>query len=81
MPLTGANCVVYAGWQYSDPYFMRKHFTVSPESAFNRPHTLVTSMFSHFGGYHLLGNMVTLFFFGPEVFIDHALFAILRLCD
>ena len=64
--LIGANCLVYGAWQVVDPRLMTKHFTLSNDDVAQYPHTLVTSFFSHAGGWHLLGNMVTLFFFGPE---------------
>ena len=64
--LIGANCLVYGAWQVVDPRLMTKHFTLSNDDIIKYPHTLVTSFFSHASGWHLLGNMVTLFFFGPE---------------
>eukprot|EP00633_Aureoumbra_lagunensis_P001124 CAMPEP_0197289484 /NCGR_PEP_ID=MMETSP0890-20130614/6764_1 /TAXON_ID=44058 ORGANISM="Aureoumbra lagunensis, Strain CCMP1510" /NCGR_SAMPLE_ID=MMETSP0890 /ASSEMBLY_ACC=CAM_ASM_000533 /LENGTH=218 /DNA_ID=CAMNT_0042760943 /DNA_START=377 /DNA_END=1033 /DNA_ORIENTATION=- len=66
--LIAVNCGVYAMWQSGTPHnFMVDHFTLSSRSVLSKPHTLLTSMFSHNDGYHLLGNMITLFFFGPEV--------------
>ena len=64
--LIGANCLVYGAWQVVDPRLMTRHFTLSNDDVAQYPHTLVTSFFSHASGWHLLGNMVTLFFFGPE---------------
>ena len=64
--LIGANCVVYGAWQVVDPRLMTRHFTLSNDDVAQYPHTLVTSFFSHASGWHLLGNMVTLFFFAPE---------------
>jgi len=64
--LIGANCLVYGAWQVVDPRLMTRHFTLSSDDVARYPHTLVTSFFSHASGWHLLGNMVTLFFFGPE---------------
>ena len=64
--LIGANCLVYGAWQVVDPRLMTRHFTLSNDDVAQCPHTLVTSFFSHASGWHLLGNMVTLFFFGPE---------------
>ena len=64
--LIGANCLVYGAWQVVDPRVMTRHFTLSNDDVLQYPHTLVTSFFSHASGWHLLGNMVTLFFFGPE---------------
>lgn len=64
--LIGANCLVYGAWQIADPRLMTRHFTLSNDDVLQYPHTLVTSFFSHASGWHLLGNMVTLFFFAPE---------------
>ena len=64
--LIGANCLVYGAWQVVDPRVMTRHFTLSNDDVAQYPHTLVTSFFSHASGWHLLGNMVTLFFFAPE---------------
>ena len=64
--LIGANCLVYGAWQVVDPRVMTRHFTLSNDDVLQYPHTLVTSFFSHASGWHLLGNMVTLFFFAPE---------------
>ncbi|KAJ8613572.1 hypothetical protein CTAYLR_006123 [Chrysophaeum taylorii] len=65
--LIGGNVAVYALWQTQSPRVMTAHFTVSTEDVVRKPYTLVSAMFSHQNGYHLLGNMMTLFFFGPEV--------------
>ena len=65
--IIGANVAVYAGWQTLDPRTMTRHFTLCADDVLKRPHTLFTGFFSHRDGWHLLGNMMTLFFFGPEV--------------
>ena len=65
--IIGANGAVYLLWQTADTHFMHEHFTVSRAGIISNPHTLLTSMFSHNRGGHLLGNMVTLFFFAPPV--------------
>ncbi|KAH8057502.1 RHOMBOID-like protein 12 [Aureococcus anophagefferens] len=65
--LIGVNVAVWGGWKVADPRLMTAHFTLCNEDVLAAPHTLVTSAFSHSDGWHLLGNMVTLFFFGPEV--------------
>ena len=69
--LIGANVGVYGLWSVADSdrrlrHWMACNFTVTPADVVGRPHTLVTAMFSHRDGWHLLGNMVTLFFFAPE---------------
>ena len=72
--IIGANLAVFSGWYFAERNrdwrlykTMQDHFTVSRNSALERPHTLLTAAFSHSSGTHLLGNMVTLFFFGPPV--------------
>ncbi len=40
---------------------------LDPLNIFSRPWTLVTHMFLHANGIHLLFNMMFLFFFGPEL--------------
>lgn len=64
--LIGANVGVYAMWQTLPAHTMVQHFTLSRDFARN-PHTFFTFMFSHRDGFHLFANMLTLFFFGPEV--------------
>ena len=70
--IIGTNCAVFALWKLSESdsqahRWMIRHFTVVPASVFSYPHTAVTSIFSHMDGWHLFGNCLTLFFFGPEV--------------
>ena len=49
---------------------MEKYFTVSSNGVFDRYryYTLITSMFSHQTLYHVGANMLTFWFFAPEVF-------------
>mmetsp|Transcript_50164 Transcript_50164/g.85900 ORF Transcript_50164/g.85900 Transcript_50164/m.85900 type:complete len:256 (+) Transcript_50164:133-900(+) len=67
-----ANVAVWAGWQYAESnswklyQIMQENFTVSRSLVPYKPHTLITAAFSQKSGYHLLGNMMTLFFFGPS---------------
>ena len=65
--LIAANIGVWGMWQTCDHRMMVDHFTTSTDGILRRPHTLFTAMFSHRDGVHLFGNMLTLFFFGPEV--------------
>mmetsp|Transcript_17373 Transcript_17373/g.69805 ORF Transcript_17373/g.69805 Transcript_17373/m.69805 type:complete len:265 (-) Transcript_17373:233-1027(-) len=65
--LVAANVAVWGLWQTQPPAMMARHFTLSADDVLRKPYTLATSVFSHRDGWHLLGNMVTLFFFGPEV--------------
>lgn len=60
------NIGVWGMWQMFPEKTMVKHFSATTSDVLSRPHTVVTAMFSHKDGYHLLGNMLTLFFFGPE---------------
>jgi membrane associated rhomboid family serine protease len=63
--LLGANVLVFGAWQFLD---LRRHFTVSSSALEDgRLHTLLTSAFSHADGWHLAGNMLSLYFFGREV--------------
>lgn len=64
--LIASNVAVWGAWNTVSEKTMVRHFTMSTEDIARRPYTLLSSMFSHRDGYHLLGNMVTLFFFGPE---------------
>ncbi len=43
------------------------YLALYPQDIFARPWTLVTHMFLHNGPFHLLFNMLFLFFFGPEL--------------
>ena len=65
--LIAANVGVWGAWKVVDDRVMAKHFTLCSADVAGRPHTLVTSFFSHRDGWHLAGNCMTLFFFGPEV--------------
>lgn len=48
----------------TNPNFMYYTFGLSQATFLERPWTLVTSMFLHAGVWHILANMVTLYFFG-----------------
>jgi membrane associated rhomboid family serine protease len=43
------------------------NFELVPSEIFSRPWILITHMFLHANGIHLLFNMMVLFFFGPEL--------------
>jgi len=51
----------------SEPEYLISNFGLQPSSFFERPWTLITSMFLHAGINHLFANMLTLFFFGLYV--------------
>ena len=64
----GANVVAWINWQL-DPAFMAHHFMTSLHHIREgRWYTIVTTCFSHRDPIHLLGNMVTLYFFWNRVF-------------
>lgn len=72
--LIGTNIAIYSAWYFSEGNrkrlrFMQNNFTLSSYGIFKqfKFHTLLTSIFSHKDGMHLLLNMAALFFFGPEV--------------
>jgi membrane associated rhomboid family serine protease len=72
--IIGLNVGVFAFWNESKSnrrlfQIMVKNFTISHYGVFNQGnyHTAITSCFSHRDPFHLLSNMVTLFFFGQEV--------------
>jgi membrane associated rhomboid family serine protease len=67
--LIGANVVVFILWQNDHlRHFLMKHFAVSTYGVLSdlRLHTLFTSVFSNPNFGSLLGNVVTLWFFGAE---------------
>lgn len=68
--LLGTNVGVWALWNSDlvSKKTMWRHFTVSRDGlAAGRWHTLVTSAFSQSDGWHLTGNVVSLYFFGREI--------------
>lgn len=65
--LIAANGAVFLYWRV-DPYAASKHFVVSLQSLRDgRLWTAITSAFSQHDGWHLAGNMVSLYFFGSDV--------------
>jgi membrane associated rhomboid family serine protease len=65
-----SNVLVYCGWKYAETNrsfysFMDNNFTVSRLKVFQYPHTIITSFFSQQDFYHLISNLMTIFFFGP----------------
>lgn len=66
--LLGANVVAWINWQL-DPGFMARNFMTSLQHIREgRWWTIVTACFSHRDGFHLFGNMVTLYFFWNRAF-------------
>ncbi|KAK4483263.1 hypothetical protein RD792_010448, partial [Penstemon davidsonii] len=59
------NVAVFMLWRVAEPRFMVENFMVSVDNfASGRFHTLITSAFSHRDMWHLISNMVGLYFFG-----------------
>ena len=70
--LIGLNLIVFGCWASANDRvtrrFMQDNFTISSAGVFRqyKLHTFFTSMFSHQDGFHLFGNMITLYFFGSN---------------
>lgn len=86
--LIGLNVLVFGIWRYADitnDYqlykFMNKHFTITSSSIINNNefHLIFTSMFSHNNLWHLLSNMIVLYFLGTDVLSTIGSTAFLRL--
>jgi membrane associated rhomboid family serine protease len=65
MRLIAANCVVFVLTMVQASLSMTLAF--SPAFILERPWTLITYMFVHDGTFHLLFNMLGLYFFGPRL--------------
>lgn len=61
-----ANVVVYF-LTFIAPGFFLEWFSFQPDEILRQPWGIVTYMFLHGGGWHLFGNMLVLFFFGPPL--------------
>ena len=66
MRLLVANVGIYLLQSTAMPWLLQM-FAFSPAVILTRPWTVVTYMFLHGGMTHLLFNMLTLYFFGPQV--------------
>ncbi|MCD9644186.1 hypothetical protein HAX54_032334 [Datura stramonium] len=63
------NVAVFLLWRVADNRFMMRNFMISVDNFTNgRVHTLITSAFSHIDSWHLISNMVGLYFFGTSIF-------------
>ncbi|CAA0834041.1 RHOMBOID-like protein 12 [Striga hermonthica] len=63
-----ANVAVFVLWRVASPEFMVKNFMISVDNfTSGRLHTLITSAFSHNEMWHLITNMVGLYFFGLSI--------------
>ena len=68
--LIGANVGIWALWNsnFINRNFMVKHFALSKATlAQGNIHAMITHGFSHINLWHLLMNMVTLYFFGRNI--------------
>ena len=68
--LIGANLGVYLAWHtgFFSQRWLFNNFTLSQWTMYNRRyHTMLTYSLSHIDFFHLLMNMVTLYFFGSAV--------------
>ena len=65
MRLIAANVVMYLLTQIQPAITMQ--LMLMPALLLERPWTLVTYMFLHDGMFHILFNMLGLFFFGPRL--------------
>ncbi|KAH6821890.1 RHOMBOID-like protein 12 [Perilla frutescens var. hirtella] len=62
------NVAVFVLWNAADRQFMVKNFVLSLDSfKSGRLHTLITSAFSDTDGFHLLANMIGLYYFGTSI--------------
>ncbi|XP_050225009.1 RHOMBOID-like protein 12, mitochondrial [Mercurialis annua] len=63
-----ANVGVFMLWRVADGRFMVENFMISLDNfKSGRIHTLVTSAFSHVDMWHIISNMVGLYFFGTNI--------------
>lgn len=63
-----ANVAIFLLWRIADEKFMIKNFTISLDNfKSGRLHTLITNAFSHVDTWHIVSNMVGLYFFGINV--------------
>ncbi|KAL3617834.1 RHOMBOID-like protein 12, mitochondrial [Castilleja foliolosa] len=66
--LVVANAAVFILWRVADTQFMINNFMISVDNfTSGRIHTLITSAFSHRDMWHLISNMVGLYFFGLSI--------------
>ncbi|XP_059287846.1 RHOMBOID-like protein 12, mitochondrial isoform X1 [Lycium ferocissimum] len=62
------NVAVFLLWRVADNRFMMRNFMISVANfTSGRIHTLITSAFSHIDAWHLISNMVGLYFFGTSI--------------
>ncbi|KAK7265877.1 hypothetical protein RJT34_33502 [Clitoria ternatea] len=62
------NVAIFLLWRIADERFMIKNFTISLDNfKSGRLHTLITNAFSHVDTWHIVSNMVGLYFFGTNI--------------
>lgn len=62
------NVAVFLLWRVADSRFMMRNFMISVDNfTSGRVHTLITSAFSHISTWHLVSNMIGLYFFGTSI--------------
>ncbi|XP_045792416.1 RHOMBOID-like protein 12, mitochondrial [Trifolium pratense] len=63
-----ANAAIYLFWRVASQKFMINNFTISLDNIKSgRLHTLITNAFSHVDTWHLIYNMIGLYFFGMNI--------------
>lgn len=63
-----ANTAIFLLWRIADEKFMINNFTISLDNIKSgRLHTLITNAFSHVDAWHIISNMLGLYFFGTNV--------------
>ncbi|KAG5039390.1 hypothetical protein JHK85_011866 [Glycine max] len=63
-----ANVAIFLLWRIADQNFMIKNFTISLDNfKSGRLHTLITNAFSHVDTWHIVSNMIGLYFFGMNI--------------
>ncbi|KAL2338226.1 hypothetical protein Fmac_012672 [Flemingia macrophylla] len=63
-----ANVAIFLLWRIADQKFMKNNFTISLDNfKSGRLHTMITNAFSHVDTWHIVSNMLGLYFFGLKV--------------
>jgi len=66
--LIAVNVFVFVLWNLNPSIQMKRNFTLSQENIDKGYYwTIITANFSHLNGFHLIGNMLPLYFFGRPV--------------
>ncbi|KAK7388852.1 hypothetical protein VNO78_23679 [Psophocarpus tetragonolobus] len=63
-----ANVAIFLLWRIANEKFMIQNFTISLDNFMSgRLHTLITNAFSHVDTWHIVSNMIGLYFFGMNI--------------